>query len=1054
MRAHRTNSWRCVVFGAAAGLLLLTLGEQSSATPRRALREMYAATGASQPPKLEKGRSRRTAVPQQSAGRRRQLHPITSPTSRFFAPGAAKRAAKQPRSHSSVRVRHCRESGLPVFVKGVPAGTGGIAPLAKGCGASAVQRAAAAYLRSLAPILGVANPDSAFRVRKIHRDGLGQVHARLTQRIGGIPVDGSDAYVHFKDGKPHVFNGRYTRSSWTETKPRISSEGAVAIVVDDLSSRTRFDHAFQRENGLGYGGPEAELVLSDPSGALSRLRLVWKVTILPSFRERWIYHVDALDGAILHRINTTRMAGTTGTGADLMGITRSFGVYEKFGTYYMVDCGKPMYDGGSELIMPEYGSGVIRTFDYRGEAQTGECVLVQSNDKDTWDPALVSAHAYAGMTYDYLYDTFGRNSLDDDGRTIRLFVNLGGDEGGAYDNAFFNGYGVYFGNGETRHNWARALDIVAHEMGHGVVQYTANLKYENQSGAINEAYADFFAMMVDRDDWQFGEDVVKDGLPIRDLADPNQGGTEWIDDGWQPKHMDEYLNIEWDYGGVHFNNGIPCHALYLMSEEIGKDKVEKIWYRALVTYLTRSSQFVDLRLALIQSAQDLHGAGSAEEAATANAFHQVGIGEGVATDTDRDLPDHPGQDAIVYYDNDPSVEHTLCIADKDFTEVVPISTQAVFHRVSMTDDGSEGYYVSAPDMILMGFEFENDTLFEVVVDDTHEYGSVAVSKDGWRLAATVVGIDAAIWVHDFESGRDTVFSLYNPATCNGTSTGDIQFAFSMEWDYSGEHLIFDAFNEVQTTGSTAATYEYWDVGILHAWDNEGATFGSGDIQKLYASLPPGVSLGNPSFAKKSGNVIAFDMYDMRDTSCLVVTRNVETGDEGIIGLASMGMDDNWGYPSFSLDDRTLIFTYWSSSDTTPNLMAVPLDSTAMATAGDVSVKKVNAVAPTWFGLGARDIGVVHGPGANSLRGPALDYRRLARATEFQFVLPAAGRYLLRVYGVDGALVFKRSGSAVAGANRLVWDNTSTAGRPVASGHYVAEIRGPNVRSTRRFVLSR
>jgi hypothetical protein len=267
--------------------------------------------------------------------------------------------------------------------------------------------------------------------------------------------------------------------------------------------------------------------------------------------------------------------------------------------------------------------------------------------------------------------------------------------------------------------------------------------------------------------------------------------------------------------------------------------------------------------------------------------------------------------------------------------------------------------------------------------------------------------------------------------------------------------VFDACNRMTSTGDSAVVHEYWDVGILHAWNSEDSTFGNGSIQKLYAALPRDVSLANPSFAKTSGNIIAFDMYNMRNSTCRVVTRNIETGDEATIGIASVGMDDHWGYPSFSLDDRTLIHTYWSSSDTTPYLATLPLDSTAMATVGDIAIKKSNAVAPTWFGTGGvRDIGVTDGLDARASKPATLHCLRRGTATELRFTLPGGGRYGLRIYAMDGRLVYEHTGRAEAGVNRLVWNNVSSGGRPVARGFYVADLRGREFRRTKRFLIAR
>jgi len=135
---------------------------------------------------------------------------------------------------------------------------------------------------------------------------------------------------------------------------------------------------------------------------------------------------------------------------------------------------------------------------------------------------------------------------------------------------------------------AGALDVAGHKMTHGVIENTARLEYRNQSGAMNESFADIFGALIDRDDWTLGEDVVKsNSFPsgaLRSLENPNQGGQR--DPGYQPMSMGQYVYLRdtpsEDNGGVHINSGIPNHAFYLFATAAGmnKDKAEKVYYQA------------------------------------------------------------------------------------------------------------------------------------------------------------------------------------------------------------------------------------------------------------------------------------------------------------------------------------------------------------------------------------------------------------------------------------------------------------------------------------------
>jgi bacillolysin len=142
-------------------------------------------------------------------------------------------------------------------------------------------------------------------------------------------------------------------------------------------------------------------------------------------------------------------------------------------------------------------------------------------------------------------------------------INVADEDGSSMGNAFWNGQAMFYGNGDGAFQpLARGLDVAGHEMTHGVVQSTANLDYEGESGALNESFADVFGSMIDRDDWKIGEDVVKTSAfpsgALRSLEDPHNGAsTNNFNAGWQPRHYDERYKGTEDNGGVHINSGIP-----------------------------------------------------------------------------------------------------------------------------------------------------------------------------------------------------------------------------------------------------------------------------------------------------------------------------------------------------------------------------------------------------------------------------------------------------------------------------------------------------------------
>lgn len=324
----------------------------------------------------------------------------------------------------------------------------------------------------------------------------------------------------------------------------------------------------------------------------------------------------------------------TGSGVGLDGTTKALNTARVGTDYLLIDASRAMY-------VPPIGQehGVISTWDAQGDTvgnAYGILVRVKdpNNDNNFNDniklKAAVDAHYYAGIVYDYYMNTHGRNSWDNKGGTLRNVVHYLNK----YNNAFWNGFMMTYGDGDgvTFSSLAGALDVIGHEITHGVIESTAGLLYENQSGALNESYADIFGTFCEfygrgqSGNWLIGEDIYTPsvaGDALRSMQDPHRGAD------WQPAHMSEYVDLLNDYyndeGGVHINSGIPNKACYLLASDIGIQKAERIYYRALATYLTNAAQFVDARNSTLQAATDLYGNGSAEYSAVDNAFTSVGI---------------------------------------------------------------------------------------------------------------------------------------------------------------------------------------------------------------------------------------------------------------------------------------------------------------------------------------------------------------------------------------------------------------------------------------------
>lgn len=272
------------------------------------------------------------------------------------------------------------------------------------------------------------------------------------------------------------------------------------------------------------------------------------------------------------------------------------------------------------------------------EALPGKLVRSEGQ-KASKDLAVNEAHDHSGATYDFFHTLFGRNSLDDRGMSLISSVHVGRN----YDNAFWNGEQMAYGDGDGRTfvRFTKALDVVGHELTHGVVAHTANLDYEDEPGALNEHFADVFGVLVKQwrlkqtvrqADWLVGADLLVPAATRRALRSFAAPGTAYQNDpdigsDPQPAHMKQKYTGPDDNGGVHINSGIPNHAFYLAATAIGGrawEKTGKIWYRALLGLSSRSP-FVQAARATMESAAALYGARSAESAAVKKAWSTVGV---------------------------------------------------------------------------------------------------------------------------------------------------------------------------------------------------------------------------------------------------------------------------------------------------------------------------------------------------------------------------------------------------------------------------------------------
>jgi bacillolysin len=944
--------------------------------------------------------------------------------------------------YDKLNVQRDRDSQLPIFIEGRQKG------VSSQRGAD-IQEKAKAYLAGIKNLIAVQQPDAEFSVEKIEKDALGQQHIRLQQMYGGLPVYGGEVMLHEKDGAIQAFNGRnYPTPKLATLRPALGQAQAQQVAITDVSQKTTYVEMGAKEKAmLHYDGPSAELVIFHVDENPKAPRLTWHITVRPNFMQRWEYFIDAQTGKVLNHFDHTcslvphiedrcTSGPTTANATDLNGQNQLIHTYLDGSTYYLFDASRTnMYNGN--INDPE---GAIFTLDMQETNLNNPKYADIYSSNNTWsDRTAVSAHFNAGKAFEYYLNTHSRKSINGQGGNIISFIHVRDDDGTKMDNAFWNGQYIFYGDGNQAFKpLAGALDVAGHELTHGVVSNTANLNYQGESGAINESMADVFGAMIDRDDWRMGEDVVFTSVfpsgALRSLQDPHNGGSSLQDNGWQPKHVSEKYTGTGDNGGVHINSGIPNHAFYRFATSSGmtKEKAEKIYYRALSSYLTRSSKFIDLRLAVIKAATDLYG--TTEINAAKSAFDAVGITDGTSTPPPAPVEVNPGQDYILSYDTNTNDPNTLYRSSTSGSNFLALTTKEMRHKPSVADDGSYAIFV-ASDKTLWGIELEdtdnNGTLDLFNLSNEAVWENAAISKDGNRMAATFSDNDNRIWIYDFEGEGWKDFTLYNPTTATGnTETNEVQYADALEWDFSGEYLMYDAYN-VQPSANGSEQIDYWDVGFLHAWNNASNTLGDGRVSKLFSSLPANSSIGNPSFSKNSPNIIAFDYFYTENSTPKYEVLAVDIEANKIISVVQ---NTTLGYPNYSKLDDKIIFNYTDNTNGSQIIAVIPMASDKLTPSGNATGLIADAIWGIWYSTGDRDLSTpTHDipeldGGLHIMPNPFSDKLTLeATATE-----TAKGR--IAVFDLLGRNVYQQNVSIGIGANR--WELPLDK---LPSGHYMLQL---------------
>lgn len=944
-------------------------------------------------------------------------------------------------SSDTLSIRYDSERKIPIFISGqIVEPPSGSQPLKK-MSASAQRRAKCqTFLLKIGPALRIANPEEELTVTEINdaKNHTSETsHYKIRQKFRGVTILGAEATVHLK-GDRAEYVGRTIATPNLDIVPSLSEKQAIDRSLNDLQANNIEVQklSLEQQEILEYNEPSAQLIIYPSPENDSPAHLAYQIFIRPNMLDWWEYIVDAHTGEILLKYNRTCDLGdTTVIAKDLSDSLREIHTYIS-DKHYLIDASRLMFDPGKSQI-PNKLTGAIVTYDYNNKYPSFSSYNLITSTQNGWDPRAVSAHYNASVSYEYYLYTHGRNSIDGNGGTIRSFINVADQSGRPLDNAYWNGKGMYYGNGSQAFSpLVKALDVAGHELTHGVIEATAGLRYIGQSGALNEALADIFGCMIDRSNWTIGETVVNTRLypskALRDLSNPHNGAKK-DQQGWQPKDMSEYKKLPnttaGDNGGVHINSSIPGHAYYLFASVVGKEKAERVFYHTLTTYLSASSQFVDLRIGAKLACEDLHGKDSPEMTALIAAFDSVGILDNTEPfDPVADLPVNPGKEYVLLtaapVANDGT---TLYIADSAFGSLKSISKRPVSFRPSVSDDGSKVLFVS--NKMLVALTLSDDKVTETIIDSSRIWALCAISRDGRHYAAVREKNDTSIYIGSMSDGSVRRYNLNGPVG-NQVATGAVN-STALEWNLTDDEVVYDVFNLLTGQGSTGL--QFWDIGFLRAWDTDSDTFGDGSISKLFSNLGDGLSVGNPTYSKNSPNIIAYELVDNLTGTVSVMTMNMENRKTVTVAPTAYP-----GYPSFSRLDDKIIFATISGRDTVVSVVKLKDDKQTPAVEPSVAIRKMKW--PIYFATGIRNLDPTRKQPEMAKRTAKPDLKVLPWKGGLKATIVGAAQTQVRlsIIRADGKIVHQKKLIVTGESVPYLWNRKSTAG----SGVYFIRMETP------------
>ncbi|ARF57493.1 M4 family metallopeptidase [Streptomyces gilvosporeus] len=542
-----------------------------------------------------------------------------------------------PRISRKTRVTGTALAAAALLAAGITVGTAGASPAPKqptplggsplvlsASHRAELLRDADATKAHTAAALGLGSKEKLV-VKDVIKDADGTTHTRYERTYDGLPVLGGDMVVH-------TAKGGAIKSTTKATQKRITVASTTAKIAPSAAQQS------------AQGVAAKTLGAKSPAAKTAR-KVVWAASGTPTLAYDTVVTSVAKDGTP-SRLHVITDANTGKKLFQYDDIHTGKGESEYSGS---VELGTKK-DGGKYTLTDD-GRGGHKTLDL-GNSESGDGKPF-SDDDDNWgtgkadnpQTAAVDAHYGAAETWDYYKTVHGRSGIKGDGKGATSRVHYGH----SYVNAFWDDscFCMTYGDGQDDKKPLTALDVAAHEMSHGVTSATANLTYSGESGGLNEGTSDIFGTSVeffaknpkDPGDYLIGEkiDINGDGKPLRYMDKPSKDGQS--KDFWDSST-----------GGLdpHYSSGVANHFFYLLSEGsgakdingvhydsptadgskvtgIGRDKAEKVWFKALTEYMTSNTDYKGAREATVKAATDLYGKDSAEVKGVESAWAGVAV---------------------------------------------------------------------------------------------------------------------------------------------------------------------------------------------------------------------------------------------------------------------------------------------------------------------------------------------------------------------------------------------------------------------------------------------